>query len=151
MLSIIIPSYKDPYLQKTIDSLLENAEGDIEIVVTMDGYWQELKPDNRVRIVHLGKNRGMRGAINAAVAIAKGEYLMRMDEHQIVGKGYDTIFNNHMSFEWLTRQQSMKLIRMAMVGRNSSIPLFDILRLLGKEEILERIDGAKAQVEKGKS
>ena len=37
-LSIIIPSYYDPLLQKTIDSLLENAEGEIEIIAILDGY-----------------------------------------------------------------------------------------------------------------
>ena len=93
MLSIIIPSYKDPLLHRTIDSLLENSElGDkLEVVVCLDGYWPTtpIKEDKRIKIVHLGKNRGMRGAINAGVAVAKGEWLMRMDEHQIVDKGYD--------------------------------------------------------------
>lgn len=32
MISIIIPSYKDPLLHKTIDSLFENAEGEIEVI-----------------------------------------------------------------------------------------------------------------------
>lgn len=62
MVSVIIPSYKDQYLPKTIDSLLENARGEIEVIVVLDGYWTKLKDDSRVRIVHLGKNRGMRGA-----------------------------------------------------------------------------------------
>ena len=37
MLSIIIPSYKDPLLQRTIDDILENAQGDIEIIAVLDG------------------------------------------------------------------------------------------------------------------
>lgn len=41
MLSVIIPSWKDPLLQKTIDSLLENAGGEIEIIAVLDGYWPE--------------------------------------------------------------------------------------------------------------
>jgi len=92
MLSIVIPSYKDPLLSKTIDSLLENAEGEIEVIAVLDGYWPvvPLKDDPRIVQVHLGKNRGMRGAINAGVAVAKGDYLMRTDEHCIFAKGYDT-------------------------------------------------------------
>jgi len=62
MLSVIIPSYKDLLLIKTIDSLLKNSElGDqLEIIAVLDGYWPtfELRQDPRVRYVHLGKNRG---------------------------------------------------------------------------------------------
>ena len=38
MLSVIIPSYKDPLLHKTIESLLENAEREIEIIAVLDDY-----------------------------------------------------------------------------------------------------------------
>lgn len=103
MLSVIIPSYKDPLLHKTIDSLLENAEGEIEIIPVLDGYWPE-KPivnDKRVRVLHLGKNRGMRGAINAGAAIAQGEYLMRTDEHCIFAKGYDVILARDCQPNWI--------------------------------------------------
>jgi glycosyltransferase involved in cell wall biosynthesis len=103
MLSIVIPSYKDPLLHKTIDSLLTNAEGEIEIIAVLDGYWprQPLLNDARLKILHLGKNRGMRGAINAGVAISKGEYLMRTDEHCIFGKGYDTILTRDCQPNWI--------------------------------------------------
>lgn len=97
-LSVVIPSYKDPYLQKTIDSLLENSElGDeLEIIPVFDGYYPEppLKEDDRVKPVQLGKNRGMRGAINAGVAVSKGEFFMRLDEHCCFGKGYDHILTS---------------------------------------------------------
>ena len=91
MLSIIIPSYKDPLLHKTIDSLLENATGEIEIIAVLDGYWtvDPIRDDPRVKVLHLGETRGMRGAINAGVSIAKGEFLMRTDEHCVFAKGYD--------------------------------------------------------------
>ena len=103
MLSIIIPSYKDPLLHKTIDSLLENAEGEIEIIPVLDGYWPEtpIKTDARVKILHLGKNRGMRGAINAGVSIARGEYIMRTDEHCMFGKGYDVILTRDSQPNWI--------------------------------------------------
>jgi hypothetical protein len=99
MLSCIIPSYKDPLLQKTIDSLLENAEGEIEIIAVLDGYWPTvpLKNDKRLKILHLGKNRGMREAINAGILMSTGEWIMRMDEHQIVGKGYDKVLTRDCS------------------------------------------------------
>jgi glycosyltransferase involved in cell wall biosynthesis len=103
MLSIVIPSYKDPLLQKTIDSLLENARGEVEVVAVLDGYWPEipLKEDSRVKIVHLGKNRGMRGAINAGVLVSKGEFIMRVDEHQVFGEGYDVILTESCQPNWI--------------------------------------------------
>jgi len=101
MLSIIIPSYKDPLLNKTVESLLENAKGDIEIICVMDGYWQQPVDDPRVKVVHLGKNKGMRNAINVGVLASKGEYLMRVDEHQIFGKDYDTIITENMEDNWI--------------------------------------------------
>jgi len=85
-LSVIIPSYKDPYLQNTIDSILENSglkDDEIEVIPVLDGYWPDpqLKEDPRVKVLHLGKNRGMREAINLGIRIADGEYIMRSDEH----------------------------------------------------------------------
>lgn len=102
-LSVIIPSYKDKFLHKTIDSLLENSElGDqLEIIVVLDGYWDEIKQDPRVKVLHLGKNRGMRGAINAGVLISKGKYIMRTDEHCMFGKGFDKIMTDACQFNWI--------------------------------------------------
>ena len=103
MLSIVIPSYKDPSLVKTIDSLLENTEGSIEILAVLDGYWPafELRDDPRVRYIHLGKNGGMRNAINTGVAAANGEYIMRTDEHCVFGKGYDVILTRDCEPNWI--------------------------------------------------
>lgn len=104
-LSVIIPSYKDPLLVKTIDSLLENSElGDkLEVIAVFDGYWPsfEIKQDPRVRYAHLGKNRGMRGAINAGVDISRGEFFMRLDEHCMFGKGYDRIMTESCQHNWI--------------------------------------------------
>jgi len=82
-------------LVRTIDSLLLNSElGDqLEIIAVLDGYWPtfELRGDPRVIYVHLGKNGGMRNAINTGVAVARGEFIMRLDEHCSFAKGYDRI------------------------------------------------------------
>lgn len=102
-LSVIIPSYKDPFLHKTIDDLLAKSElGDgLEIVVVLDGYWTNVIQDPRVRVVHLGKNRGMRGAINAGVLVSQGEFLMRVDEHQMFGQGYDRKLTRDCKPNWI--------------------------------------------------
>ena len=107
ILSIIIPSYHDPLLKKTVEGLLENSELDsdqLEIICVLDGYWikpEDVVNDKRVIYLHLGANRGMRGAINAGVAISKGEYLMRVDEHQTFGKGYDRKILETIEDDWI--------------------------------------------------
>jgi glycosyltransferase involved in cell wall biosynthesis len=104
-LSVIIPSYRDPLLHKTVDSLLKNSElgNQLEIVICLDGYWPviPLKNDPRVRVIHFGKNQGMRRAINTGIAIARGEFLMRMDEHQMIGQGYDKILTETCQPNWI--------------------------------------------------
>lgn len=98
-LSVVIPSYKDKYNKNTVEDLLKNSElGDaLEIIVVQDGYTMPeewMVQDPRVIYVRLGKNRGMRGSINAGVAVARGEFFMRLDEHSAFGKGYDRILTD---------------------------------------------------------
>lgn len=90
MLSIIIPSRNEKYLNKTIEDLCAKAEEPIEIIVVLDGYWPApIITDDRVVYIHRGAPRGMRDGINSAVAIAKGEYLLKTDAHCMFAKGFD--------------------------------------------------------------
>lgn len=97
-LSVVIPVYKDPLVIPTIKSLLENSElGDqLEVIAVFDGFWPEFEliEDSRVKYVHLGGNRGMRGAINAGIKVSTGEFFMRLDSHCMFGKGYDKILTD---------------------------------------------------------
>lgn len=105
ILSAVIPDYYDPSLYKTVDSLLENSElgNKLEIIVVHDGYWPEIpvKNDDRIKIVHLGRNRGMRGAINAGVSVATGKFLMRTDEHCMFAKGFDKAMTDVCQPNWI--------------------------------------------------
>jgi len=102
-LSIIIPSYEELYLNKTIDSVLKNATGDIEIIVVIDGYVpkEEVIKDSKVVPLYLKKNVGMRGAIDAGIKKATGKYIMKLDAHCIVAKGFDEILKRDCKKNWL--------------------------------------------------
>lgn len=103
-LSVVIPDWKDPLVGNTTRSLLENSElGDqLEVIVVFDGCEKhDLVDDPRVRAVCLGRNRGMRGAINAGVDVARGEFIMRTDEHCMFGKGYDRILTETCQPNWI--------------------------------------------------
>ncbi len=43
----------------------------------------------------------MRDAINAGVAISRGEFIMRSDEHCIFGKGFDVILTSELQENWI--------------------------------------------------
>ena len=114
MVSIIIASRVDQYLQKTIDDLLAKAEGEIEIIVALDGYWPNpiLKDDPRVVILHQGMvhdNVGMRGGINAGIDIARGEYIMKIDEHCMMDQGFDTKLKADCEDDWVVIPRRYRL------------------------------------------
>lgn len=100
-LSIVIPSYREPLLQKTIDSLLASAVGDIEIIPVLDGCDAEVAGDVRVRPVKLRRNRGMRAAINAGFDVATGEYVMKLDAHCHFKLGYDRTLTENCANNWV--------------------------------------------------
>lgn len=89
--SVMVPSRNEPLLQRTVQDLLAQARGDVEIIVCLDGYWPNppLKDDSRLRILHWGEVKGLRPSLNAAVEIATGQYLMKIDSHCAVAEGYD--------------------------------------------------------------
>jgi len=94
-LSVIIPSFREPYLQQTIDDFLFNSRlgYDVEVIAVIDGGWRvpKLVEDPRVKVVVLQENRGMRGSINAGISVAKGEYILKVDAHCIFCEGFDKL------------------------------------------------------------
>ena len=94
MVSVIIPSRNAEFLQRTIDDLFAKAKGEIEVIVALDGFWPDppLIDRKNLIIIHHGEvhnNKGMRFSINAGMAIAKGDHVMKIDEHCIVDEGWD--------------------------------------------------------------
>jgi glycosyltransferase involved in cell wall biosynthesis len=90
--SILIPARNEKYLEQTIRNVLENAEGDIEVLVMLDGYLpdpQIVTNDERVIFYHHGEAKGQRQSVNELARNAKGEYLMKLDAHCAVDKGFD--------------------------------------------------------------
>ncbi len=69
MISIIIPSIREEYLDKTISDLKAKASGEIEIIVI--------------------EGDPMRTAINKGVAMANGKYILKTDAHCMFDDGFD--------------------------------------------------------------
>jgi glycosyltransferase involved in cell wall biosynthesis len=110
-LSVIIPSRNERFLQKTVEDVLAKAQGDIEVVVILEGYWPDppLKQDPRVVVIHNSVAHGMRNAINAGMAVATGEYLMKLDAHCMLGEGFDVIMKADCDDDWLVVPRRLSL------------------------------------------
>src|SRR5665213_1214818 len=116
MVSIIIPSRSAQWLKKTVEDLLNKAEGEVEVIVVYDGRWpepNEMPPqDKRVIQIHHGEifnNLGMRASINAGVAISHGEYLMVLDEQCGVDQGYDVKLATDCLEDWVVIPRRKRL------------------------------------------
>ena len=92
-LSIIIPARNEMFLAKTIANILENIESDTEVIAVLDGQWPqtgyEIPQHDRVNVVHVPKSIGQRKACNMGAKLAKGDYVMKLDAHVAVDKGFD--------------------------------------------------------------
>jgi len=101
--SVLIPSRNEKFLGQTVRDVLANARGDIEVLVIADGYWPDppLPEDPRLHIIHKGKAQGMRQGINSAAAIAKGDFLMKLDGHCMVDEGFDVKLAAECDDNWV--------------------------------------------------
>lgn len=98
--SIIIPAANEEYLQRTIDSVFASARGDIEVIAITDGYDPALYGDNRLKIIHNPTAIGQRQAVNQGARYAKGKYILKLDAHCAVAKGFDAVLMKDCERDW---------------------------------------------------
>ena len=78
------------YLQDTINNLRTTAKGDIEIIVSMDGFGSSTVMPHKVdKLYCYPKPIGLRVAENIAVNGANGKYLFFVDSHCFMSDGWD--------------------------------------------------------------
>lgn len=78
-------------MAQTVRDVLQHAQGDIEVVVVLDGAPADppLPEDPRVIVLQHAEARGQRASINAAARLASGQYLMKLDAHCSLDQGFD--------------------------------------------------------------
>ena len=95
-ISIIVPVYKvEQYLNECIDSILAQTFTDFELILVDDG-----SPDNcpalcdaaaakdsRIRVIHQ-QNKGLSGARNAGIEIARGNWLSFIDSDDSIDRTF---------------------------------------------------------------
>lgn len=102
-LTIIIPGKNEEFMGKTIEDLLENIEGNTEIIAVLDGYQPDpplTQKDLRLTIIYNPESVGQRAATNQAARLSKSKYLMKVDAHCAFDKGFDVKMMNDMQDDW---------------------------------------------------
>lgn len=91
-ISIVVPIYNvEKYLEKCVDSLINQTYKDIEIILVDDESPDNAgkicdeysKKDNRIRVIHK-KNGGLSDARNAGTEIATGDYILYVDSDDYI-------------------------------------------------------------------
>ncbi len=92
-LSVIITARNEEFLSRTVDNVLINREADTEVIVIFDGNWADppIKDDKDVIIITHSESIGQRQAINEAIKLSTAKYIMKLDAHCLVEKGFDRV------------------------------------------------------------
>lgn len=94
LISVVIPVYNaEKYLAKAVDSAINQTYQNLEIILVDDGskdnspkICDEYKnKDPRIKVIHQ-VNKGLSGARNAGIKIAKGKYIAFLDSDDYVDK-----------------------------------------------------------------
>ena len=106
LISVIVPVYKvEPYLRRCVESIQAQTYENLEIILVDDGspdscgaICDELAAqDSRIRVIHK-ENGGLSSARNAALDIARGEYIGFVDSDDwLVPEAYQWLLDMALS------------------------------------------------------
>ena len=91
LISVVMAVHNaEKYLEKSINSILNQTFGDFEFVIINDGSFDRSveildhfgRIDGRVRVVHQ-ENKGLAPSLNVGLQMAKGKFIARMDADDI--------------------------------------------------------------------
>lgn len=101
-LSVIIPARNEEWLGKTIECILENIEADTEVIAILDDYWPNppIYDHPKVIIVHHTNPVGQRAGVNEGARISKAKFIMKIDGHTAVDKGFDVKLMQDCEYDW---------------------------------------------------
>jgi glycosyltransferase involved in cell wall biosynthesis len=101
-LSVIIPARNEQFLQQTIDNILKNIRANTEIIVILDGYWPAvgIPQHKNLVVIHHESSIGQRAAVNEGAKLSRAKYIMKLDGHCMVGKGFDIKLMADCEYDW---------------------------------------------------
>lgn len=92
LFSILVPAYetKEEYLREMIDSVLNQSYGKLELILADASETGRVRKvaeeyaDKRIRYVPLAENQGIAENTNAALSLAKGDYVGLLDHDDVL-------------------------------------------------------------------
>ncbi len=103
LISVIVPVYNvEKYLQKCVDSIINQTYQNLEIILVDDGSTDNsgkicdeyLKKDKRIKVIHK-RNGGLSDARNWAIDVAEGEYIEFVDSDDYIEQDMiEFLYNN---------------------------------------------------------
>src|SRR5574339_370283 len=101
-LSVLIPARNEMFCARTVENVLENIEADTEVIVVLDGEWADppIPEHPRVQLVHQPKSIGQRAATNLAAKLSSAKFIMKLDAHCAVDKGFDAKLIANCEYDW---------------------------------------------------
>lgn len=101
--SILVPARHEPWLSQTIDDIFAKARGEIEVIVTLDGYWPDpiLEDRPNLIIIHRSESCGLRASVNNMAEVATGKYIMKIDAHCLFDEGFDLALQKEFDDTWI--------------------------------------------------
>jgi len=101
MISVIIPTYKEPkYLDLCLKSIFEGQDNANEVIVVVDGFYELNKPTldkyPDVNVLDLGDNQGLSVATNWGVYNATNDYILVVNDDNVFPKHWDTKLEPHL-------------------------------------------------------
>ncbi len=122
--SVIIPVYNvEDYIEKCLESVVNQTLKEIEIIVVNDGTKdnsikkiEKYFSDSRIKIINK-QNGGLSSARNAGLEIAKGEYISFIDSDDFIeekmleelyneSENADIVFSNNLNYNMLDNKLS---------------------------------------------
>jgi len=152
VVSIVIPSRTERFLNRTIQDILEKATGEIEIFPVLDGYEDEPYEkiiDPRVKYISFPYTGVLtkRQAINTAVSLSKGEFVMSVDAHCCVAPGFDEqLAKDHGADNWVQVPRRSRLLHETWTATNWEKPPIDYEYFMWQKLKIGRIAAYKWDV-----
>jgi len=110
-LSVLIPSRNEIFLKRTIEDVLEHAEGDTEVIAVLDGSWADpaIPDDPRVTLIYHPVSIGQRAATNEAARVSNAEFVMKVDAHCSFAQGFDVAMMAQCEHDWTVMPEMRNL------------------------------------------
>lgn len=109
--SVIIPVYNTaPYLERCLDSAINQTLKDIEIICVNDGSTDNsleilqkyAQKDKRIKVVNFKENKGVSAARNKGINLAKGEFIGFLDSDDFIDPGwYENLYNQSEGYDFV--------------------------------------------------